>query len=180
MIVSWSDLEHVLARAVLGELRPKDALDEMLASLSKDVGGRCEMLAEHVVIASPQKFTFQYGSTDDPSAMTIVLAGDRVRETSTVERDRLKAMFRVVHELAYPFPRGAKSVHQLRNRLTGVLTNLELLEMFVDQEEGLRPEQLPELQVSIRHALTSCREMADIVRNLGGFVDSARLKKQDP
>jgi hypothetical protein len=173
-----SELEHALVSAVIGDIKPREASERMLASLSKTLGSTCDLVPGHVAApATETKVSFQFGSLDDPSATTLHLAGEGVRNLVAEDRDRIRKMFLALHELAYPIPRGAKSVHQLRNRLTGVLTNIELIEMYVDQEGGLDAEQIQELQVSVRHALASCREMADIVRNLGGFVDASRVKK---
>jgi hypothetical protein len=177
--ISLQELEHALVLAVIGDIKPREASDRMLESLTKLLGGPCEIVVGHVAATSSasDQIAFQFGSLDDPSATTVLLSGDGAKDVPAEDRDRIKKMFLALHELAYPIPRGAKSVHQLRNRLTGVLTNIELIEMYVDQEGGLDAEQIQELQVSVRHALASCREMADIVRNLGGFVDASRVKK---
>lgn len=174
------ELERALVLAVIGDITPRQAKDRMLATLSHMLRGPCEIVPGHVQGASgsaSEEIAFQFGSLDDPSATTVVLSGEGIKDLSVEDRDRLKKIFLVLHELAYPIPRGAKAVHQLRNRLTGVLTNIELIEMYVEQESGIRADQAHELQISARHALASCREMADIVRNLGGFVDSPRAKK---
>jgi len=168
--VQWGDVEKILVATLLNEITPAEANERMLNALSRSLGGACTMVQGHV---SPPAghIAFELGAAGDVSAATVTLAAN---DLSPSDRDRLKKVFRQLHDVAYPIPRGARTIHQLRNRLAGIHTNLEFLEMVMDQEDGPTPDQTPEINVAVRHAIMSCREMAEIVKSLGGLFETKK------
>ena len=58
-------------------------------------------------------------------------------------------------------------LHRMRNRLAGVLTNVELVEMLLrDAGETLTPAQRDDMLTALGYARTSGRELAELLRDL--------------
>ncbi len=58
-------------------------------------------------------------------------------------------------------------LHRMRNRLAGVLTNVELVEMLLrDAGETLTPAQRDDMLTALGYARTSGRELAEFLRDL--------------
>ena len=65
------------------------------------------------------------------------------------------------------FPRALVLLHRMRNRLAGVLTNVELVEMLLrDAGETLTPAQRDDMLTALGYARTSGRELAELLRDL--------------
>lgn len=171
--VPWVDLERVLVASLLNEITPAEASERMMKVLSGSLGdgsgsSSCTMVQGHAS-PPPGQVAFELGASGEVSAATVMLAAN---DLTPCDHDRLKKLFRQLHDVAYPIPRGARTIHQLRNRLAGIHTNLEFLEMVMDQDDGPSPDQKNEVSVSVRHAIESCREMAEIVKSLGGLFEA--------
>jgi len=186
---AWRGIESALIAAQLEEIAPDEACDRMCASLKTHLGIRCVLLDGHQMRSASDDLPSQsacvrllLGSVIDGNAATLVLTKDRdpnapydseasspaALGVSRQELERLKRVFLLLLQIAYPIPRSVETLHHLRNRLAGLQANLELLEMILPRTSAGAgvPKQDDEITSALDHALQVCREMATTIRGL--------------
>lgn len=73
------------------------------------------------------------------------------------------------------FPPELVRLHRLRNRLAGILTNVELVEMvLLDAGDTLTPAQRDDMLTALSHARTSGKELAELLRELAPPPSTSR------
>jgi len=66
-------------------------------------------------------------------------------------------------------------LHRMRNRLAGVLNNVELVEMLLRDAGGtLTPAQRDDMLAALGYARTSGRELAELLRELAPLPPKAQ------
>lgn len=185
---AWRGIESALIAAQLSEIAPDEACDRMCAALKTHLGIRCVLLDGHQMRSSsedspshPASVRLLLGSVIDGNAATLVLTKDRDPNAphdeasspaalgfTRQELERLKGVFLLLLQIAYPIPRSVETLHHLRNRLAGLQANLELLEMILPRATAGSdaPKQDDEITSALDHALQVCREMATTIRGL--------------
>lgn len=165
---AWIELERTIVAAMLRELDPADVAVRVRAVLSKHLSG--ELSAEPRAVPAvgnlrPVREPSDEIRVDD----TNVLLGPGLTELTGEDRERLTRLLACCSEATSPLPTAARSIHRLRNGLTGTLTNVELLEMMLMMPSKLAPQS--EILGALRLAIQSCHEMTKAVDDLSRFVE---------
>jgi hypothetical protein len=165
---TWIGLERAVVAASLGEITPIEASDRMCAALSADLGVVASCSLGGAPLPPSASVRLEVGTMPDGAAILLDLPG----HLGVDDRDRIKKLFELVVQLAHPFSKAAQGLHQLRNRLAGLLANVEYVEMtMTDAEDGTdeSPEQRDDIITALNHAAASCREMGKALRGLSGL-----------
>ena len=163
---AWLAIERAIVAASLAEIDPGEAGDRMCAAVSEHLGAGCSLVEGHLAGGDTGELRLLLGSAADDSAATLVVSPSQPLERDVVER--LEKLFGLLNAIRHPIPKGAKALHQLRNRLAGVQANIEFVEMVVnDVAAGPLPfAQRDDVVKALGHASTSCREMSSTLRSL--------------
>ena len=100
---------------------------------------------------------------EDAKAAALVLGHEPELDRLTILR--LGRLFQMVLEVLDPHP----MLHQLRNRLSGVLLNVEFVEMMIKEapefgEEQIGREQRTQILTAIGHARRASGDMVELLR----------------
>lgn len=166
---TWIDMERALVAASLCEITPSDARDRMCAALSAHLGASCSLRQGHHSAGDDEE-ALLIGSSVEDTASTLFVPRNAALDSAT--RERLKRLFELLLQAAHPIRHGARTLHKLRNRLAGLQTNVEFVEMVISSsEEGELGPDFPRADVntSLTHAITVCRDMAKALRALSGL-----------
>lgn len=166
---AWIDMERALVAASLSEIAPSDARDRMCAALSAHLGAECTLRTGHHP-AGDDADALLVGSSIEDTASTLLLPRGAAIDAET--RERLKRLFELLLQAAHPVRQGARTLHKLRNRLAGLQTNIEFVEMVISNTgaEDLGADfPRADVETSLTHAITVCRDMAKTLRALSGL-----------
>lgn len=156
----WTDIERAFVAAVLGETHPLEALERARARVAEHFGG-CALVEGHAT--GPDALAIPLGSPADGNARTLSFPASAT--LSAFARERLGKLFERLIELAHPVPKGSKALHQLRNRLAGIQTNIEFVEIVLTDADN-PIEDRTDLVAAVGHAAAACRDIAAMIRGL--------------
>ncbi|MBX3216349.1 MAG: hypothetical protein KF850_30195 [Labilithrix sp.] len=164
---AWVALERALVAASLGEISPSDARDRMCATVSEHLAGaRCTLVEGHLD-AEDAGERILLGSSFDDNASTLTIG--RGASLDPKARARLVRLFELLLQVAHPVRRGARTFHELRNRLAGLQSNVELVELAIGDAD-LGPDfPRDDVLTSLAHVSAVCRDMNERLRALSGL-----------
>lgn len=172
------EAERALVAVLLGEVPPREGAERMCAAVSRVAGVSCTLLEGHPPrgrdSAGADTAHLFLGDTTDETARTLVIT--RIDLLGPETLDRVKRLFERLIDIAYPIRRGGRTIHQLSNGLAGLMANIELMELLVDDAAHghLEDAQRQELSTAIAYALESCRSLRTAIRNLAGVAGAQR------
>jgi hypothetical protein len=195
----WTELERSAVAASLAEVTVPVAIAAMCDAMSTR-GIPCALMDAGAATIVPAAETGDDGvqvavrRPDEGGLAFLVL--ERSHGLTAKDLARVVRLFELVLGLAPPISPSVLSLHRLRNRLAGVLGNIEFVEMVIadaacpdvrpeaGQAEGWSPDsreeagrpfiaQRQEILSALRHARRSCREVASALhpgeqKNTGG------------
>lgn len=166
---TWIALERLYVSAALGERPAAEAVARMCALVEEAFGTRCVLVDASTEAEPPDGWpTLRLGLDADGTAGALALEEPgRIPEGFA---PRLGRLFSLLLDVANPIPRGARALHKLRNRLAGVQTNVEFVEMILTETtDGVPPaEQREDVMTALAYASGACREMGKALRELSG------------
>lgn len=175
MDLAWAKLDRIVVAACIGERSLDDAIASMCRTVDETWDTTCSF--ELGVTAGPRAASpadddivrFIGAHDDETQGVLRLLARPSLDATAV---DRLERLFRLLVERTLgmaPLPK----LHRLKNRLAGILTNLELVELLVADAPGrlasgeTDTRQHAQLLAALRFAQASGRDMADLLRAAG-------------
>jgi hypothetical protein len=159
---AWNDLERLVVAAAIGELDFDTAIAEICRTVTTSWGPTCRFVMGRGGEPGPDERLIVVAKHDERAgALFIGLAP----ELEPVTIDRLTRLVQLLLEAVDPFP----MLHQIRNRLSGVLLNVEFVEMIINEapefgEDRIGREQRTQLLTAIRHARRTSSEIVELVR----------------
>lgn len=170
------EAERALVAASLGETTPREATDRICAALARVPGVTCTLLEGHEPRPpdAPSDGTAHLllGHATDETARTLVITHADAFEPAILERT--KRIFERLLDMADPIRQRERAVHEMNNRLAGLASNLELMELLIE-EAATRPLDEPrrqDLSTAAAYALASCRALCTAVGALSGALTS--------
>jgi hypothetical protein len=161
----WRDLERIVIAASLGEIELEHALAKLCRVVTTQWGPSCRFAFGRAEKAAPGEQLVVIAKHEETRAGALFIGETPELEPLTLAR--LKRLVQLLLEALDPYPR----LHQLRNRLSGVLLNVEFVEMMIKDgpeftEERIGREQRVQVLTAIGHARRASSDIVELVRKV--------------
>jgi len=160
----YIELERVVVAGCIGELDKHAALAEACRAVGQRFGVSCRFAPGHRSDVAPDEIARHVGRPGESGLGTLVFASSPRLEEATL--DRIARLFDHLVTATDPYPAWSTENHRLRNLLAGLVTNVEFVELLVQESTGeLDEEQRRQVLEGLAHARRSGRALVEMVRS---------------